>query len=301
MTSPINPQREQPSTYMVQNRANQEEMKRLQVQDQMLTSGMGGVLPEQTDLSGVQSLLDVACGTGGWLVQVAQNYPTISRLVGIDISGKMIHNAQSNAEASQVNERVEFRVMDALRRLDFPNASFDLLNLRLGDSWLRTWDWPEMLQEFQRVVRPGGIIRITESDMLSDNGTSPALARFMTIFFDALYQSGHYFTPDRSCLLNELAPMLQRAGVQAVQTRVCALQFRSGTDEVQHLINNVQHSFQTFLPFLRKWTHVPEDYEAIYQQTLREMQQPDFRACWNFVTAWGIRPPEEEQLYPTLK
>src|SRR6185437_2076926 len=154
MTSPINPQREQPSTYMVQNRANQEEMKRLQVQDQMLTSGMGGVLPEQTDLSGVQSLLDVACGTGGWLIQVAQNYPTISRLVGIDISGKMIHNAQSNAEASQVSERVEFRVMDALHRLDFPNASFDLLNLRLGDSWLRTWDWPEMLQEFQRVVRP---------------------------------------------------------------------------------------------------------------------------------------------------
>lgn len=301
MASPINPQREQPSTYMVQNRANQEEMKRLQVQDQMLTSGMGGVLPEQADLSGVQSLLDVACGTGGWLIKVAQNYPAISRLVGIDISGKMIHNAQSNAEASQVSERVKFCVMDALRKLEFPNASFDLLNLRLGDSWLRTWDWPETLQEFQRVVRPGGIIRITESDMLSDNGTSPALARFMAIFFDALYQSGHYFTPDRSCLLNELAPMLQRAGVRDVQTRVCALQFRSGTDEGRNLIDNVRHSFQTFLPFLRKWTHVPEDYEAIYQQTLREMQQPDFRACWNFVTAWGIRPPEEEQLYPTLK
>lgn len=301
MTSPINPQREQPSTYMVQNRSNQEEMKRLQVQDQMLTSGMGGVLPEQADLSGVQSVLDVACGTGGWLIGVAHSYPTISRLAGIDISGKMINNARANAEARQVSTRVEFRVMDALRKLDFPNASFDLLNLRLGDSWLRTWDWPETLQEFQRVVRPGGIIRVTESDMLSDNGTSPALARFMDIFFDALYQSGHYFTPDRSCLLNELAPMLQRSGMQNVQTRACALQFRSGTDTGQNLIENVQHSFQTFLPFLRKWTHVPEDYEAIYHQALQDMQQPAFRATWNFVTAWGIRPPEEEPLYPTLK
>ena len=41
------------------------------------------------------------------------------------------------------------------------------------------------------------------------------------------------------------------------------------------------------LPFLHKWTRVPHDYENIYQQALSEMQQPDFVATWNLLTAWG--------------
>jgi len=32
---------------------------------------------------------------------------------------------------------------------------------------------------------------------------------------------------------------------------------------------------------------VPDDYEQIYQQVLNEMQQPDFAALLNLLTAWG--------------
>jgi ubiquinone/menaquinone biosynthesis C-methylase UbiE len=301
MTTPINPSNEQPSTYMVQNRSNQDEMKRLQIQDEMLTRSMGGVLSEQSDAASMQRVLDVACGTGGWLIEVAQAYPTIAQLVGVDISARMINNARARAKTQQVSTRVEFRVMDALRGLDFPDAHFDLVNLRLGDSWLRTWDWPALLREFQRVTRPGGILRVTESDMVTDNGSSPSLALFMASFLDALYQSGHYFTPDKNCLLPELAAMFQRSGVQDVQTRAYKLEFRSGTPEGHHLVEDVRHSFQNFLPFLRKWTQVPDNYEAIYQQAIQEMQQPDFLATWNFLTVWGTRPPEAEPPYPAVK
>jgi len=49
--------------------------------------------------------------------------------------------------------------------------------------------------------------------------------------------------------------------------------------------------FQTLTPFLRKWARVPDNYEEICPQAVREMQQPDFVATWNLLTAWGIRPP----------
>ena len=39
--------------------------------------------------------------------------------------------------------------------------------------------------------------------------------------------------------------------------------------------------------FFRKWTRVPDDYEAIYQQALEDMQQPGFVATWTLLTAWG--------------
>ena len=58
MTSP-DPGRELHSTYFVEDRDNQEEMKRVRLQDHMLTTGMGGPLPEQADPSTFRYVLDV--------------------------------------------------------------------------------------------------------------------------------------------------------------------------------------------------------------------------------------------------
>ncbi|HEY3993447.1 MAG TPA: hypothetical protein VGM01_11260 [Ktedonobacteraceae bacterium] len=55
---------------------------------------------------------------------------------------------------------------------------------------------------------------------------------------------------------------------------------------------------RTALPFLRKWTRVPDDYEAIYQQMLIEMQQPDFVAQWDVVTVWGLASGTGQATFP---
>ena len=69
------------------------------------------------------------------------------------------------------------------------------------------------------------------------------------------------------------------------------VEYRAGTSEGQHFAEDVRLMFQTLMPFLRKWARVPDDYKEIRQQAVREMQQPDFVATWNLLTAWGIRPP----------
>src|SRR5579859_2675340 len=135
MTSLPQPnKKEQPSAYFVQDRSSEEEMIRLHLQDQMLTASMGGVLPEQTDLARFRRVLDVGCGTGDWLIEVAKTYPSISLLIGVDISSKMLDYARTQAEAQQVSDRVQFRAMDALRMLEFPANSFELVNQRFGMS-----------------------------------------------------------------------------------------------------------------------------------------------------------------------
>src|SRR5260221_14733769 len=97
MSTPTDPRQEHPSTYFVQDRSSEEEMTRLQIQDQMLTTSMGGVLPEQSDPTIFKRVLDVGCGTGGWLIEAARTYPTMTRLVGVDVRKKMIDYARAQA------------------------------------------------------------------------------------------------------------------------------------------------------------------------------------------------------------
>ena len=263
MSTPIDPRREHPSTYFVQNRSDEEELTRVMIQDQLVTANMGGVLPEQPDPTIFQCVLDVGCGTGDWLIETAKTYPTISLLVGVDISKKMLEYAGAQAEAQQVSDRVQFRTMDALRMLEFPDGYFDLVNERLGASFLRKWDWPKLLSEFQRVTRPGGVIRVTECDLTENN--SPALMRLYDLFLQAMYNAGNFFTLDRRGVIDELANLLNRHGLQNVQTRIHLLDCRDGTPLWQPYYENVRHGFRTLLPFFRKWTRVPDDYDVIYQ------------------------------------
>jgi SAM-dependent methyltransferase len=272
------------STYFVQDRRNKEELIRLTIQDQMLTTSMGGILPEQADPTIFHRVLDVACGTGGWAIEAAKAYPTMS-LVGIDISERMIDYGRLRAQDEQVAERVSFHVMDTLRTLEFPPVSFDLVNLRLGISFVRTWDWPKLLGEFQRITRNEGIIRLTECDMVESS--SPALSRRESLLLQAFSNAGHFFIPQKDGLTSELASLLKRYGLSNVQTRVHALNYRAGTPDGQLFAENMQHGFQTLRPFLQKWTRLPQDYDAVYQRALVEMQQADFVATWRFVTTWG--------------
>ena len=297
MSTPHDARQEYGGTYFVQDRSNEEELTRVALQDQMLTTGMGGVLPEQRQATSLQRVLDVGCGTGSWLIEAAKRYEGMTQLVGVDVSERMIEYAREQAEAQQVSERVQFRTMDALQMLEFPTDYFDLVNQRFGVSFLRTWEWPKLLHEYQRVTRPGGVIRITETDILIESN-SPAFARLNSLFLKALTQAGYLFTPNRYGVINELARLLERSGWYNVQTRAHALVFRAGTPQGQIFFEDIKHAYRTLVPFLRKWTSLPDDYEELYQQALGEMQQPDFEATWNLLTSWGIKTQKRTKGVP---
>jgi ubiquinone/menaquinone biosynthesis C-methylase UbiE len=289
MSDQAEPRPEHPSTYVIEDRSSETEMTRLHIQDQLLTSAMGGVLPEQPDPASFQRIIDVGCGTGDWLIETATTYPSISLLIGVDISNSMIEFARMQAAAAGVNDRVEFHVMDALRMLEFPEAYFDLVTHRAAASWLRTWDWRKLLQEYRRIGRPGGVVRVVESDADAQS-TSPALSALYTLFRQAFYQAGRLFTPERDGLTKELAKLLRQHGFQNVQTRVFPLEYRAGTLAGDQFIENVRLSMQTFQPFMHRWMQVPDNFEEMQQQALREMQQPDFVATTRFLAAWGTVP-----------
>jgi ubiquinone/menaquinone biosynthesis C-methylase UbiE len=247
---------------------------------------MAGVLSEQDDPARYQRVLDVGCGTGTWLIETARTYPQMKWLVGVDVSRTFVEYARAQAEAAQVSDRVEFHVMNALRMLEFPNGSFDLVNQRAGTSWLRTWDWRKLLEEYQRVACAGGVIRITEFELVSLN-TSPALTRLCDLFVEGLFRAGHLFTPESAGLTGQLSRLLEQHGLENVQTHEYLSSTHAGTEAWQGLCDEMRLGAQTFVPFLHKWTRLPDDYDDLCQQMIAEMQSPDFVATGRLLTAWG--------------
>jgi ubiquinone/menaquinone biosynthesis C-methylase UbiE len=246
-------------------------------------------LPELADPTLLRRMLDVGCGTGGWLIETAKRYPAIEKLVGVDISKTMVAHARQEATAALVDGRVRFEIMDALGTLDFPVSSFDLVNQRLGFSWLRIWDWQKVLWEYRRVCRPGGIIRITEPHIIIESN-SPALTQFNTLFLEAFWHSGRLFHPSTEGVTGELVRLLIEHGIEDVNSRVHSLVYRAGTEASQDLYDDIIRAFQLFLPFFQKWTKTPSNYQEIYQQAKKEMRAADFVATGTLLTVWGKSP-----------
>jgi len=302
-TNSDDPRRHHPSTYFA-DRSNHEEMARLTLQDQFVTIGMGGVLAEQPDPGAFQRVLDVGCGTGGWIIEVAKTYPSIARLVGVDVNSPMIEYARAQAKEAQVHGQVEFGVMDALLILEFPKDYFDLVNLRFAVGFMRTWDWPKLLSEMRRVTRPGGVLRLTEIERVTSS--NPALLRLIAMVGEAKYRAGHLFAEGKTedtfshgtiGVADDLARLLEQYGVQNVQTRRSHLEFPAGTPAGKNYASDAQLATRTTKPFIRKWSQLPDDYETLYQQLVNEMQQPGYVASWDLLTAWGTNRSSAPQSY----
>ncbi len=291
-TSP-GPRQKHPSTYVVRDSSHQEELTRLEGQDRLVTASMGGVFPEQPETINLHRVLDVGCGTGGWLIQVAKEHPAITLLAGADINKTLLDYARAQSVEQQVNDRVEFHLMDALRMLEFPPNYFDLVNQRFGMSYIRTWDWPSLLQKLQYVSRPGGIIRLTEAEIFE--GNTPAFTAVYNQLQQAFINAGHFFSSGPDGVTKELSRALHQSGVQNVQTRNYAIEYRAGSPGMPLFFEDVKHMMRVTIPFMQKWTKFPENYETLYQQMLLEMQQPDFVGIWRLLTVWGTAPQGKEK------
>jgi len=98
-------------------------------------------------------ILEVGVGTGISL----PGYSAANRIVGIDLSEPMLRKAQERVADLSLKNVVRLEVMDA-EHLSFADASFDVV---VAHYVVSTVPNPEAaLDEFARVVRPGGEIVI---------------------------------------------------------------------------------------------------------------------------------------------
>jgi ubiquinone/menaquinone biosynthesis C-methylase UbiE len=104
-----------------------------------------------------EQVLDVAVGRGAVLFPAATQVGPDGRVIGIDLSADMVRETAAEIEGARW-PHVEVRQMDA-QELQFPEASFDWVLCGFS-----LWFFPQphrALQEFRRVLKPGGRVGLT--------------------------------------------------------------------------------------------------------------------------------------------
>jgi SAM-dependent methyltransferase len=118
---------------------------------------------EQNLLSGGVKVLDVGCGNGTWILDMAREYHHTNIYIGIDILPIL---PDDNSRLSNTG----FIQCDLLDGIPFPDSTFDFVCERfliypdLTDS-----QWKYLFSEMKRVLKPGGYLEIMEYRVDYDN------------------------------------------------------------------------------------------------------------------------------------
>ncbi len=247
------------------------------------------VFPEQSGLATISRVLDVACGTGAWVIQAAQVDHRV-QFVGIDSNTQQLNSAREEARPLELSN-VEFRMMSSLQQLDIPNASFDVVNIRFAVGFMPIAAWPALLQECMRVTRPGGVIRLTEGDTPITN--SLAFERLNGMISRALMQAKHNLFPGGQNLL--ITPLLSRvlrnAGCQDIQEAANVANFSFDVEGRDELVDDFASTYQQVQQFLiQMGVASQEEVSAEYQRMLDDVQKDQFCGVCFYLTAWGKKP-----------
>jgi ubiquinone/menaquinone biosynthesis C-methylase UbiE len=274
------------NTYIIDSESGAE-MARLIDQSRCINEAMGSLFPEKVDLTGVHTVLDVACGPGEWVQEVASLYPHVE-VIGIDISKLMIQYAAQRARIQKLTN-ASFQVMDVRTPLAFPNGAFELVNARFMAAFLPRNEWPQVIKDFARLTRAGGAIVLTETDIFSQGSTnSPALEDLNGMCREAIYLAGLYSSTG-TLLTSVLGQLLREAGYRNIQQEWHSLDFSAGTAANAVIYSNLSFALKLVQPFLLKMVKTTQEHlDELYEKGLQEMMGNDFRADTKFLTIWGV-------------
>ena len=162
-------------------------------------------------------LLDVACGTGRTLHQLARALPGL-RLYGVDLSPAYVRIAQKRLD--DIFEVVALAIENA-EALPYADATFDIATSVYLFHELPRNARRNVVREMFRVVRPGGLLVLEDSAQLSESAEiETALRSFPGEFHEPFYND--YLEDDLAELLREVGFVVESSEPQFVAKVVVA-------------------------------------------------------------------------------
>ncbi len=198
-----------------------------------MTKHMGGLkatreLVELCHVNNSKYVLVIGCGVGITACYLAKRYGC--KVVGIDLSERMIVRANERARREGVEDKVEFRVADA-QNLPFKDAVFDAVICESVNAFIE--DKQRAVSEYVRVIKTGGYVGLNECTWIK--APPPELAEYLSRIMDAEFPLSN----------NGWEELLEGSGLRETVARIYK------ANALSQWINEVRYS--GFLDISRAW------------------------------------------------
>ncbi len=142
---------------------------------------------ENLDFSGIHTLLELGCGTGGQTEIILQKAPHIQQITAVDISSVQLQKAKQNL--AHLDHKINF-IQASATNTKLPSNSFDAIFI----CWLleHVPNPQAVVNEAFRLLKPNGKIFITEvhNESLKTFPKKENVQKYMQIFNDFQYNLG---------------------------------------------------------------------------------------------------------------
>ena len=210
-------------------------------------------------------VLDVGCGIGMSACYIAKK--SGSRVVGVDISEKMIARSKERAEREGVKGKVEFQVADA-QNLPFEDDLFDIVISESATAFAEHKQ--SAINQYVRVIKPGGYVALNETTWIK---TQPPVE-----LVEYLYHTVGGFKPETVDGWREL---LERSGLNDIQVKTYKLA------PLSQFVNEIRMA--GFTDSFKAWGRLFALFfkSPIYRKAIIEMAKQARRIPRNFSEYFG--------------
>jgi len=180
-----------------------------------------------------------------------------------------------------------------LRPWDFEDTTFDFVNARLLEWFLKERHWFPLLQEMLRVTTPGGTLRLTE--ILTNETNSPAFNRILSLIWEGWKRDGSTSQVEQDTYAGagtRLGALFKEAGILVTGEQVYHLDWSWGAEAHQQILRDIVVLYTLMQPYLVHAVQVvsEEEYQLLLQSMEHELYDPGFQGTWHYKSMWGQKP-----------